>query len=807
MKLQSLDMHLFFTFYYAAIFLSFFSESSIASDSITLNQSISRDETLVSSGQRFELGFFNPSNSQNQYLGIWHKYAPDAVVWVANRDNPIKDSYGVLTIRKTEGLVLLSQTGSIIWSSNSSIVTENPVAKLLDSGNLVLVDDTSTSSESDLWQSFNYPSNSWLPGMKLGWNEDTDREQYLTSWKNTQDPSSGDFTYKIKSDDGLPQMVISKGAIKKFRSGPWHGDGFNGFFYNVSNPIFPPILVHNEDNSYNIMYENSNHLSSTRVTLNQSGIVQRYIMKEGSTQWDLMYTTPKDQCDNYRQCGANSICRSYKSLICECLKGFIPKSQEAWSVLDWSSGCTRRTPLNCQNRDKFMKVKAVKFPDLLNFRLEKSMKLKECKAECLKNCSCTAYANSNIASGGRGCLMWFGDLIDIRDFIEEYMGQDIYTRLAASEIDSVQNSNKKKRLAIILVGSTISGMLVLGLLYRSIIWKKRKLIRGEDWELPLFDRATIATATNNFAQANMLGQGGFGSVYKANLPTGQELAVKRLSKVSGQGFEEFKNEIVSISKLQHRNLVRLLGCCVQGEERMLIYEFMPNKSLDYFIFDNNNSTVLCWKERFDIGMGIARGLLYLHQDSRLKIIHRDLKASNILLDSNLNPKISDFGLARIFGGDENYAKTKRVVGTYGYMSPEYAIDGTFSAKSDVFSFGVLLLEIISGKRNRGFSHPDHHHSLLGHALEVLDPRMKNSYVESQVLRCVQVGLLCVQKLPTERPTMSAVVSMLGNEGLALCQPKQPGFFIERSSIETKTILFDEVWHSQNAVTITLPEAR
>ncbi|XP_057461110.1 G-type lectin S-receptor-like serine/threonine-protein kinase At4g27290 [Actinidia eriantha] len=399
-------MRLFFTFYYAAILLSLFSESSVASDSITLNQSISRDETLVSSGQSFELGIFNPNNSQNQYLGIWHKYAPDAVVWVANRDNPIKNSHGIVTISKTKGLVLLSQTGSIIWSSNVSIVAENPVAKLLDSGNLVLMDNTGTSSESYLWQSFNYPSNSWLPGMKLGRNEDTGQEPYLTSWKNTNDPSSGDFTYKIQSD-GLPQMVISKGTIKKFRSGPWNGHGFNGFYF-ASHPIFPPILVHNEDNSYNIRYENSNYSGMTRVTLNQFGIVQRYIMKEGSTQWDLMYSTPKDPCDNYGQCSANSICRIYKSVICECLIGFIPRSQEEWSVLDWSSGCTRRTPLNCQNRDKFMKVKAVKFPDLINSSFEKSMNLEECKAECLKSCSCIAYGNSNFTSGGRGCLMWFG---------------------------------------------------------------------------------------------------------------------------------------------------------------------------------------------------------------------------------------------------------------------------------------------------------------------------------------------------------------------------------------------------------------
>ncbi|XP_057461109.1 G-type lectin S-receptor-like serine/threonine-protein kinase SD1-1 [Actinidia eriantha] len=458
-------------------------------------------------------------------------------------------------------------------------------------------------------------------------------------------------------------------------------------------------------------------------------MVQRYIMKEGSIQWDLMYSTPKDPCDNYGQCGANSICRIYKSVICEC---------------------------------------------------------------------------------GRGCLMWFGDLIDIKDFIEEYSGQDIYIRFNAKVKQEKETGDNPGGINYFWNAST---RLAISEYY---LEEEKNYKKCEDWELPLFDRATIAAATNNFSQANMLGQGGFGSVYKANLPTGQELAVKKQSKGSGQGIEEFNNEVVSISKLQHRNPVKLLGCCVRGEERILIYEFMPNKSLDYFIFDENNSRVLCWKERFDINMGIAQGLLYLHQDSRIKIIHKDLKASNVLLDNNLNPKISDFGLARIFEGDEISAKTKRVVGTYGYMSPEYAIDEMFSAKSDVFSFGVLILEMISGKRNRGFSHPDHHHSLLGHAwllwnenkaLDVLDPRLKDSYVESQVLRCVQVGLLCVQKLPAERPTMSSVVFMLGNEEATLCQPKQPGFFIERSSVEINTVISSDVRHSQNALTVTMPVAR
>ncbi|XP_057474297.1 G-type lectin S-receptor-like serine/threonine-protein kinase SD1-1 isoform X1 [Actinidia eriantha] len=418
--------------------------------------------------------------------------------------------------------------------------------------------------------------------------------------------------------------------------------------------------------------------------------------------------------------------------------------------------------------------------------------------------------------------MWYGDLIDTREFLQGDSQQDFYIRLAASVMESTKiSNNKKKRNLKILLLSVTSGMLTLVSICGCVLMKMKITRRGlevkkENLELPLFDLTIIAAATSNFSREHMIGEGGFGPVYKGRLSTEQEIAVKRLSKNSGQGLEEFKNEVASIAKLQHRNLVRLLGCCIQGEERMLIYEYMCNKSLDYFIYDQKRKALLAWQKRFDIIMGIARGLLYLHQDSRLRIIHRDLKASNILLDSELVPKISDFGLARIVEGEQISAKTKRIIGTYGYMSPEYAIDGKFSVKSDVFSLGVLLLEIVSGKRNRGFHHPDHHHTLLGHAwlqwnegrsMELMDTCLKDSCVESQVQRCMQVGLLCVQKLPEDRPAMSSVVFMLGNEEAVLPQPKQPGFFIERSFVDNTTIPTCDKFYTDDEATITILEAR
>jgi len=264
-----------------------------------------------------------------------------------------------------------------------------------------------------------------------------------------------------------------------------------------------------------------------------------------------------------------------------------------------------------------------------------------------------------------------------------------------------------KILAIVIptVLVVIGGMAICLCCWSRRIKSKRSLSFGshmediESIESLLIDLSTIRSATNNFAESNKLGEGGFGTVYKGSLPSSQEIAVKRLSQNSRQGLGELKNELVLIAKLQHKNLVRLVGVCLQEDEKLLVYEYMPNTSLDNFLFDSDKRKELEWCKRFGIIKGISRGLQYLHEDSQLKIVHRDLKASNILLDADMNPKISDFGLARLFGGDQSQDTTNRVVGTYGYMAPEYALRGQYSIKSDIYSFGVLILEIITGRRN------------------------------------------------------------------------------------------------------------
>ncbi|RDY05071.1 G-type lectin S-receptor-like serine/threonine-protein kinase, partial [Mucuna pruriens] len=796
---------------------------SIAVDTIVLSQSISDGMTLISQGGKFELGFFSPDqNSNKRYLGIWYKNIPETVVWVANVT--INDSSGNLTVNSTGNLVL-RQHDKVVWFTTSEKQAQNPVAQLLDSGNLVVRDESETNSEAYLWQSFDYPSDTALPGMKLGWNLKTGLEWRMTSWKSPSDPSPGNFYWGLLLHN-YPEFYLMKGTTKFVRIGPWSGLYFSGIPDQKPNPIYAFNYTSNKDEIY-YTYSLENDAVISRLVMNQTtSTCIRYVWMEDAKFWKVYKTLPKDNCDFYGTCGAYGTCTITGSQICQCFAGFSPKSPEAWNSSDWTQGCIRNKPLNCTEKlkDGFMKVQGVKVPDTTHTLVDETIGLEECRVKCLNNCTCMAYTNTDIRGAGSGCVMWFGDLIDIRQFDDD--GQDLYIRMDASALGD-QEAHKK--VVIIIVSATIAT--ILGMLYVGfyLIYRARRRItessniiedqnRGgteDDLDLPLLDLSTIVTATDNFSIENKIGEGGFGPVYKGKLVSGQEIAVKKLSRTSGQGMTEFKNEVKLIAKLQHRNLVKLVACCVQEQDRMLIYEYMTNRSLDWLIFDDTKSKMLDWPKRFNIICGIARGLLYLHQDSRLRIIHRDLKPSNVLLDDQLNPKISDFGIARIFGGDQTEGNTNRVVGTYGYMAPEYAADGLFSIKSDVFSFGILLLEIISGKRSRGFYLENLSPNLVTHAwsmwkegraLDIVDSNIEDSCVLEEVLRCIHVSLLCVQQQAEDRPAMPYVVLMLGSDS-ELAEPKEPGFYVKNDQGATTSISGRSDLFSTNEMTITLLEAR
>ncbi|XP_024963300.1 cysteine-rich receptor-like protein kinase 10 [Cynara cardunculus var. scolymus] len=385
--------------------------------------------------------------------------------------------------------------------------------------------------------------------------------------------------------------------------------------------------------------------------------------------------------------------------------------------------------------------------------------------------------------------------------------------LSPSHLDKTNNTS----ITVIAIVATLS-LVILVVLFIFVYIRRKRILVYEDVDINEISTAEslqysfgiIREATNDFSESNKLGQGGFGLVYKGKLQNGKEIAVKRLSKDSRQGEQEFKNEVLLLARLQHRNLVRLLGFSIEESERLLMYEFVQNGSLDQFIFNPVKRATLGWEKRYKIIQGVARGLLYLHEDSRLKIIHRDMKASNVLLDAQMNPKIADFGMARLFTCEETQGSTSRIVGTYGYMAPEYVMHGQFSVKSDVFSFGVLVLEIVMGQKNSSFQNEMVTEDLLSHAWKswkaettssLIDPTliMKDGPISLRdMVRCIHIGLLCVQEDATERPTMASVVLMLSSLSITLTLPSEPAFFMHTSMNPEKPLFEDPTSSTNNS---------
>ncbi|KAK7405166.1 hypothetical protein VNO78_06365 [Psophocarpus tetragonolobus] len=825
-------------------------EATTSKEFLRMGQSLGSTDTIISRGGSFELGFFSRvrENSTKYYVGIWNKRVANdknKIVWVANRDYAVQTSSAVVTIQSDGNIVIID--GPMTYHVSNVSYNSITYVRLLDSGNLLLLNN---SNQEILWQSFDNPTDTLLPGMNLGYDDVSGYTWSLRSWTSADDPALGAFS--LKFDFGRASLIVNNGS-NVF----WIDDRSNDSIGNV-------LGRSGVEQSRYKRYFTWPVDSDSRLVLEVSGELNQEYWSEEAKGWVSIQSS---KCGTNNSCGVFSICNPQALEPCDCLPGFQPFDADSWSKGDKSAGCVRKKELSCRNSvessDGFKQLNKVQLPSTLNkysrIRIDTA---RGCESNCSRNCSCVAYAyylNGN-------CQLWLGQVLNLKNISTYVDNSDnsnpiFYLRLAASELvtadsnatngkepvnDSKKHKNMQRNLLLVVILISFLLFLTFGLFMYWIRKQTRKgddllhldvsksmkveyselsevhsdeKVKKKDVKLPLFSFASVAAATDNFSDTNKLGEGGFGPVYKGILLNGDEVAVKRLSRRSCQGWEELRNEALLIAKLQHNNLVRLLGCCIDRNEKMLIYEFMPNKSLDVFLFDATKGRMLDWGTRVRIIDGIAQGMLYLHQYSRFRIIHRDLKASNILLDTNMNPKILDFGMARIFGENEFQANTNLIVGTYGYMSPEYAMEGVFSIKSDVFSFGVLLLEIVSGKKNTGF-YQTHSSSLLGYAwdlwtrnsvMDLMDRALADSETTSSSMhtapRFVSIGLLCVQESPADRPTMSEVVSMIGNDTVTIPSPKPPAFLNVRgyeSSIVSGSMPES---FSVNVVTNTIVEAR
>ncbi|KQJ88086.1 hypothetical protein BRADI_4g15270v3 [Brachypodium distachyon] len=798
----------------ALILVIFLPSRTATDDQLVPGKPLSPGAAIVSGDGAFALGFFNPSNSSattpaRLYLGIWYNGIPElTVVWVANRETPsTNSSVPTLSLTNTSSLVLSDGSRDVLWTT-ADVAAAPATAVLLNSRNLVVRSANGTTL-------FDHPTDTFLPGMKIRMRHRTRAGERLVSWKAPGDPSPGRFSLGCDPATSL-QVFLWDGARPVARTSPWNGylvktessrryqqppADANNASASADDVVVYVAVVDNDEEIY-FTYTLSEGAGRTRYVVTYSGQYQLQSWSVASSAWAALANWPSAECSRYGHCGPYGYCdeTAAPSPTCVCLQGFEPVAgAQEWENGEFSAGCRRKEALpaaGCSDGG-FMALPDMKLPD--GFAVVPGNRS--------RNCSCVAYAANLQGSGSspRGdltwCLVWAGELVDAGKVSAAGLGSDtLYLRLAG--LDAAHGGRRTKgtavKIALPVLGSTFAILTCVFLAWLKLRGTKNREKRkqkkitlagmsisyelGEgkpshDHEFPFVRFEEIAIATHNSLKRGMLGS--------------QEVVVKKLSRDSQQGIKEFKNEVIIIAKLQHRNLVRLLGYCGEGDEKLLIYEYLPNKILDATIFDDSRKM----------------GLLYLHQDSRLTIIHRDLKAGNVLLDEEMKPKIADFGMARIFGDNQQNANTQRVVGTYGYMVPEYAMEGVFSTKSDIYSFGVLLLEVVTGIR-RSSSTMGFPNLIIyawnmwreGKTKELVDSSINDTSSPDEVLLCIHLALLCVQENPDDRPIMSAIVFILENGSTALPAPNRLAYFGRRSA-ELEQIGVD-IQNSVNSVTLT-----
>ncbi|XP_031286835.1 G-type lectin S-receptor-like serine/threonine-protein kinase At2g19130 [Pistacia vera] len=605
--------------------------------------------------------------------------------------------------------------------------------------------------------------------MKIGRNRRTKVAKFLTSWKNKEDPALGLFSFE-PNPDGSDQYVMLRNRTEQYWiSGLWNGQYFSlvpEMMYLKSNDMFNISHVSNENESY-FTYSVAAPITFQFV-MDASGQVQQMYWLETSKTWFQFWSIPRNPCEVYAYCGAFGSCREQNKPFCDCLSGFKPNSEHDWNSLeDYSGGCQRKSQLQCENSslvngksDKFMATSAKELPKHL--QSTPVANIKQCETSCLNNCACIAYAYEN-----NRCSIWIGSLLNLQQLaVGDTDGKTIYIKLAAYEFSSPRND--KRKFIDGVVGS-VAFVLLLGLVVVACLrWKKRtfKKTKAMEGSLVAFSYKELQKATKNFSER--LGGGGFGSVFKGLLPDSSVIAVKRLESIS-QGEKQFRTEVTTMGNINHVNLVRLLGFCSEGTKRLLVYDYMPNGSLNSILFHETGSKILDWKTRFRIALGSARGLAYLHEKCRDRIIHCDIKPENILLDAEFDPKVADFGLAKLIGREFSRVLTT-IRGTRGYLAPEWISGVAITDKADVYSYGMMLFELVSGRRNseqfdseNSKFFPTWVASAITegvNVLNLLDTRLEGNADIEELLRICRVACWCIQDDETQRPSMGEVVQKL-----------------------------------------------
>ncbi|KAH7675768.1 Non-specific serine/threonine protein kinase protein [Dioscorea alata] len=610
-------------------------------------------------------------------------------------------------------------------------------------------------------------------------NKITGEYQRLASWKNSEDPSPGPFIDTI-DPSGLNQFLLQwKGIQTYWSSGVWNGHAYSALPGMDQSPYFVNNFTDNNEKKQCTLTFNMKD-AYTRGVLDPSGQAKQWLWTNDSQTWTLIWSQPLDPCDVYSICGTFGICDRNSKIFCSCPSGFEPVSFTEWNLNDWSSGCKRKTRLPCSKNDNstnrgkegFLPMSFKKIPT--GSQPLEVGSAEECRVACLRSCSCTAYYY------GHQCLIWNGD---VRNLQENSNALSLYIRLAVSDIPS---TGKKKSTRVLIIGlcSGLAAALCITMALFLWIFLRKTQDRGMvsiESILVQFKYSDLRQMTKNFSE--MLGQGGFGSVFKGALPNLTAIAVKQLRSIMRQE-KDFQTEVITLGRIQHINLIRLIGFCCEGTKRLLVYDYMPNGSLDRHLF-NRNDVVLDWKTRYQIIIGVAKGLEYLHEKCRDCIIHCDVKPENILLDSDFCPKVSDFGMAKLIHRDFSRVLTS-TKGTFGYLAPEWISGQPITPKADVYSYGMMLFEVISGKRNNDQSQSTNNKYFPvwaaaklteGNTLSLLDENLAHDANMEELTRACKVACWCIQENEAHRPSMGVVVLML--EGvMAVNLAPIPSFLVQ-----------------------------
>jgi hypothetical protein len=735
---------------------------------------------LVSNNSKFALGFFKTdSKSPNTYLGIWFNKVPKLTpLWSANGESPVVDpATPELAISGDGNLVIRDQaTGSVVWSTRANITSNNTttVAVLLSSGNLVL---RSSSNASDVfWQSFDYPTDTLFAGAKIGWNKRTGLNRRLVSRKNALDQAPGLYSLEMTESNGVGHLLWNS-TVAYWSSGQWNGNYF-GLAPEMIGAVMPNFRFVNTDEEIYFTYTLHDDAAIVHSALDVSGRGLVGFWLDSKQDWLINYRQPVAQCDVYATCGPFTICDDDADPTCSCMKGFSVRSPRDWELGDRRDGCARNTQLDCASdtglTDRFFAVQGVRLPQDAN-KMQAATSGDECSGICLRDCSCTAYSYWN-----GDCSVWRGKLYNVKqqsDASSRGDGETLYIRLAAKEV-AMQKRGISVGVAVgVAIGATAAASILLaGLMIRrrKAKWFPRTLQDAQAGiGIIAFRYADLQRATRNFSER--LGGGSFGSVFKGCYLGDPVtlLAVKRLDGAH-QGEKQFRAEVNSVGIIQHINLVRLIGFCCEDDKRLLVYEYMPNHSLDLHLF-KANGTVLDWNLRYQIAIGVARGLAYLHTSCRDCIIHCDIKPENILLDASFVPKIADFGMAKVLGREFSHAVTT-MRGTIGYLAPEWISGTAVTSKVDVYSYGMVLFEVISGRKNSSpeyFGDGDYSSFFpmqvarklrSGHVESLVDEKLQGDVNLKEVERVCKAACWCIQENESARPTMAEVVQFL--EGLS-----------------------------------------